>query len=81
MQNEVFCDSQMNQGFFQVSSFQLAHRSPRHMPRKRGPACRTRQNLLDKREREPGTGLTPDNKEKFDHAVLDFREQQAILRD
>jgi|TARA_B100000524_G_scaffold260982_1_gene142059 hypothetical protein len=37
--------------------------------------------LLDKREREPGTGLTPDNKEKFDHAVLDFREQQAILRD
>ena len=37
-----FCDSKMDQGFCKVSTFQLTHRSPRHMCRRRDP-CRTRQ--------------------------------------
>ena len=32
-----FCDSKMDQGFFQVSSFQPTRKSPRHMLQKRGP--------------------------------------------
>ena len=32
-----FCDSKMDQGFFQVSSFPLTRQSPRHMLPKRGP--------------------------------------------
>ena len=32
-----FCDSKMDQGFFQVSSFQPTRKSPRHMLPKRGP--------------------------------------------
>ena len=67
MQNELFCDSKMDQGegFFRVSSFQLTHRSPsprQHMPPKRGP-CMSDAANLDKLGREPGTGLTPDKKE------------------
>ena len=36
-----FCDSKMDQGFLQVSSFPLTRQGMRHMPPKRGP-CQTR---------------------------------------
>ena len=36
-----FCDSKMDQGFLQVSSFPLTRQGLRHMPPKRGP-CQTR---------------------------------------
>ena len=56
-----FCDSKMDQGFFQVSSFQPTRKSPRHMLQKRGPMSGAA--YIDKRGREPGSGLTPDKKE------------------
>ena len=58
-----FCDSKMDQGFFQVSSelFSPNEKKPEaHAPEK-GPTSGAA--YIDKREREPGSGLTPDKKE------------------
>ena len=56
-----FCDSKMDQSFFQVGSFPLTRQSPRHMLPKRGP-CLAR-HISTSLWREPGSGLTPDKKE------------------
>ena len=55
-----FCDSKMDQGFFQVSSFSQREKARGIAPEK-GPMSGAA--YIDKRGREPGSGLTPDKKE------------------
>ena len=56
-----FCDSKMDQGFFQVSSFQPTRKKPAAYAPEKGPMSGAA--YIDKRGREPGSGLTPDKKE------------------
>ena len=58
-----FCDSKMDQVFFQVSSFQLTIQTtkPAAYSPEKGPMSGAA--YIDKRGREPGSGLTPDKKE------------------
>ena len=56
-----FCDIKMDQGFLYASSFQLT--TPKSAAYAQEERPRSDAANLDKRRREPGTGLTPDKKE------------------
>ena len=60
MQNEVFCDSKMNQGFLSELFSTNAPKSAAYAQEERPMSDAAN---LDKRRREPGTGLIPDKKE------------------
>ena len=55
-----FCDSKMDQGFFQVSPFQPTRKSPRHMLPKRGP-CLARHTSTSA-SGSPAAGSPPTRK-------------------
>ena len=61
IQNEVFCDSKMNQVFFLSELFST--NTPKSAAHAQEERPMSDEANLDKRGREPGTGRIPDKKE------------------